>query len=185
MALVCSGDPGIFALASLVFELVEAGPAAHRRIEIEVAPGITAMQASAARAGAPLGHDFCAISLSDLLTPRHTIETRLQAAAEGDFVTAFYNPASQRRRVLLPRAREIFLQHRPPETPVMLASNLGRAGEVTRVTTLREFDPETVDMLTLVIFGSSTSRTVARAGAPAWIYTPRGYRTGEKKKTTS
>ncbi|MHA1545709.1 MAG: precorrin-3B C(17)-methyltransferase [Alphaproteobacteria bacterium] len=185
VALVCSGDPGIFALASLVFEMVEGGPAARRRIEIEVAPGITAMQAGAARAGAPLGHDFCAISLSDLLTPRHTIETRLLAAATGDFVTSFYNPASKRRRTLLPRAREIFLRHRPPKTPVIVASNLGREGELVTVTTLRDFDPATVDMLTLVIFGSSTSRVVERAGAPPWIFTPRGYHTGASQKDGS
>ncbi|MFV2091668.1 MAG: precorrin-3B C(17)-methyltransferase [Hyphomicrobiales bacterium] len=182
VALVCSGDPGVYALASLVFETIESGPAAHRRIEIEVSPGISAMQGAAARAGAPLGHDFCAISLSDLLTPRATIEARLQAAATGDFVTALYNPASKRRRTLLPHARKVFLEYRPPTTPVILASNLGRDGETTRVTTLADFDPATVDMLTLVIIGSSTSRAIARAGAPDWIYTPRGYRTGKNDK---
>lgn len=185
VALVCSGDPGIYALASLLFETIESGPAAHRRIEIEVSPGISAMQGAAARAGAPLGHDFCAISLSDLLTPRTTIEARLQAAATGDFVTALYNPASKRRRTLLPHARKIFLEYRPPATPVILASNLGRDGETTRVTTLADFDPATVDMLTLVIIGSTTSRAIARPGAPAWIYTPRGYRTGQNDKARS
>jgi len=176
VALVCSGDPGIYAMATLVFELIERGEdPAWKRCEIVVAPGISAVQAAAARIGAPLGHDFCCVSLSDLLTPWPTIERRLRAAAEGDFVVAFYNPVSQRRRHQLPAAREILLRHRPPETPVLLASNLGRPAERLALTTLGNLTSEAVDMLTLVLVGSSQSRVVARGDGGAWLYTPRGY----------
>jgi cobalt-precorrin 5A hydrolase/precorrin-3B C17-methyltransferase len=133
------------------------------------------MQAAAARAGAPLGHDFCAISLSDLLTPWPAIERRLKAAAEADFVIALYNPVSQRRRTQLAAAREILLQARPPETPVVLGRNLGRREENLRITTLAALDPETVDMLTVVLIGASTTRCFLRPDGGAWVYTPRGY----------
>jgi cobalt-precorrin 5A hydrolase/precorrin-3B C17-methyltransferase len=175
VALVCSGDPGIYALATLVLELVENEPD-WQRLEIVVSPGVSAMQAAAARFGAPLGHDFCAISLSDLLTPRAVIERRLEAAAAADFVLALYNPASQRRSELLPLAREILLRHRPPETPVIIARNLGRQDETSRLTSLSEFVPAEVDMLSLVLVGSSTTRRVPRLHGPDWVYTPRGYR---------
>ncbi len=180
VALVSSGDAGIYAMATLVFECLEAGglePGAER-IAIDIAPGISAMQAAAARAGAPLGHDFCTISLSDLLTPWEAIEKRIRAAAEGDFVIAFYNPVSQRRRTQLAAAREILLQHRPVETPVILARNLGRDGERVTTVTLQNLDVEAVDMLTLVIVGASSTRRVTAAGR-TWTYTPRGY---EKKR---
>ncbi len=121
VALVSSGDAGIYALATLVFECLDAEDPPATHVEIVVAPGVSAMQAAAARAGAPLGHDFCAISLSDLLTPWETIEARICAAAEADFVVAFYNPVSQRRRTQLAEAKRILLKHRPPETPVVLA----------------------------------------------------------------
>jgi len=182
VALVSSGDPGIYAMASLVFERLEAGPPAWRRIEIEVAPGISALQAAAARIGAPLGHDFCAISLSDLLTPWPTIERRLEAAAGGDFVVALYNPASARRAHQLARAREILLAAREPSTPVVLARNLGRAGESVRVIRLDALDVAAVDMLTLVLVGSSATRLVARNDGGVWVYTPRGYRAPEAEK---
>jgi cobalt-precorrin 5A hydrolase/precorrin-3B C17-methyltransferase len=133
------------------------------------------MQAAAARIGAPLGHDFCAISLSDLLTPWSAIEQRLKAAAEGDFVIAFYNPVSQRRRSQLAAAKEILLQKRPAETPVVLARNLGREGERVTVVNLADLDIDAVDMLTLVIVGSSETRSVARPDGGVWVYTPRGY----------
>ncbi|MEL6642269.1 MAG: precorrin-3B C(17)-methyltransferase, partial [Pseudomonadota bacterium] len=126
VALVCSGDAGIYAMGALVFELLDRGPDqmgvsdAARRVEVVCAPGVSALQAAAARAGAPLGHDFCAISLSDLLTPREDIVKRLHAAAEGDFVIAFYNPVSKRRRTLLAEARDILLAHRPADTPVLI-----------------------------------------------------------------
>lgn len=177
VALVCSGDPGIYALATLVFELLENAPdPAWARVAVAVSPGVSALQAAAARAGAPLGHDFCAISLSDLLTSWEAIERRVQAAAIGDFVVAFYNPVSARRREGLTRARDILLQHRSPGTPVLLARNLGRTDESLRLVALAELTPDLCDMLTLVLVGSSTSRRVPRLHGPDWLYTPRGYR---------
>jgi len=176
IALVCSGDPGIYALASLVFELLEREPLPDwSRIEVTVVPGISALQAAAARAGAPLGHDFCAISLSDLLTPRDAIVRRLKAAAAGDFVVALYNPQSGARRDLLPRAKEILASARPPGTPVIVARNLGRQDETLTLSTLRDFDPAPVDMLSLVVIGNSETSTTS-AGR---VFTPRGY--GNKK----
>ena len=176
VALVSSGDAGIYAMAALVFECLEAGglPDGAARAEIVVAPGISALQAAAARAGAPLGHDFCAISLSDLLTPWEAIERRIRAAAEGDFVIAFYNPVSGRRRMQLAAAKEILLRHRPPNTPVVLARNLGRAGEGLTTVPLADLEVEPVDMLTLVLVGASSTRQV-EAGGRVWTYTPRGY----------
>ncbi len=180
VALICSGDAGIYAMGALVFELLDRGPDAGgvsdaaRRVEVVSAPGVSALQAAAARAGAPLGHDFCAISLSDLLTPRDDIVTRLKAAAEGDFVIAFYNPVSKRRRTLLAEAREILLQHRPANTPVLLASSLGRPEETLRYRKLSELDVDEVDMLTVVLVGSSQSR-LAQLGTGARMFTPRGY----------
>jgi cobalt-precorrin 5A hydrolase/precorrin-3B C17-methyltransferase len=177
VALVCSGDPGIYALATLVFELLESGAdPAWARVEVNVSPGVSALQAAAARAGAPLGHDFCAISLSDLLTPFEVILKRVQAAAEGDFVVAFYNPVSLRRREALVRARDILLRHRPGDTPVTLARNLGRPDESLRLVRLDELTPDLCDMLTLVLVGSSTSRRVPQLHGADWVYTPRGYK---------
>jgi cobalt-precorrin 5A hydrolase/precorrin-3B C17-methyltransferase len=178
VALVCSGDAGIYAMAALVFELLDRGEmgvsAAARRVEIVCSPGISALQAAAARAGAPLGHDFCAISLSDLLTPRADILTRLHAAAAGDFVVALYNPVSARRRTLLAEARDILLARRPPDTPVLLATQLGRSGERLAFRRLDALDPDEADMLTIVIVGSSQSRLLMRGEGPR-MYTPRGY----------
>ncbi|MBB5721028.1 cobalt-precorrin 5A hydrolase/precorrin-3B C17-methyltransferase [Loktanella ponticola] len=180
VALVCSGDAGIYAMGALVFELLDRSPdqmgvsdAAHR-VEVVCSPGVSALQGAAARAGAPLGHDFCAISLSDLLTPREDIVKRLNAAAEGDFVIAFYNPVSMRRRTLLAEARDILLQYRPPETPVMLASSLGRPEEHVRYRRLDELEVDEVDMLTVVLVGSSHSR-LAQLGTGPRMFTPRGY----------
>ncbi|MDH3472714.1 MAG: precorrin-3B C(17)-methyltransferase [Rhodospirillales bacterium] len=176
VALVCSGDPGIYAMAALVFELLEReNKLAWRRPAVTVVPGISALQAAAARIGAPLGHDFCAISLSDLLTPWPVIERRLEAAAQGDFVVALYNPVSKRRRHQLAAAARILRAHRPADTPVVLARNLGRDGEAVAVIALDELSPERVDMLTLVLVGSSETRRVARGDGGAWVYTPRGY----------
>jgi cobalt-precorrin 5A hydrolase/precorrin-3B C17-methyltransferase len=178
VALVCSGDAGIYALATLVYELLDRNAnAGWNRVEVSVAPGISALQAAAARIGAPLGHDFCAISLSDLLTPSDDIERRLRAAADGDFVVAFYNPVSKRRRKLLAIARDILLEARPPKTPVILARNLGRTDEEVQVITLGDLEVDMVDMLTLVMVGSSQSRTFETSGGVR-VYTPRGY---EKK----
>ncbi len=173
VALVSSGDAGIYGLATLVFDLLDREDRPDwRRVELAVSPGISALQAAASRAGAPLGHDFCAISLSDLLTPWPAIETRLKAAAAADFVVALYNPRSLRRRDQLVAAKAIFLEHRPPETPVLLARNLGRAEEKITCVSLADFDPEMVDMLTLVMIGASSTRRVA---GTSWVYTPRGY----------
>lgn len=180
VALICSGDAGIYAMGALVFELLDRGPKqmgvsdAARRVEVVSTPGVSALQGAAARAGAPLGHDFCAISLSDLLTPREDIIKRLHAAAEGDFVIAFYNPVSLRRRTLLAEARDILLQHRPADTPVMLASSLGRAEEHVRYRKLSQLDVDEVDMLTVVLVGSSHSR-LAQLGEGPRMFTPRGY----------
>ena len=180
VALVCSGDAGIYAMGALVFELLDRGPDqmgvsdAARRVDVICSPGVSALQGAAARAGAPLGHDFCAISLSDLLTPRADIIKRLHAAAEGDFVIAFYNPVSMRRRTLLAEARDILLQHRPADTPVMLASSLGRPEEHIRYRRLADLQVDEVDMLTVVLIGSSNSRLAALGEGPR-MYTPRGY----------
>ncbi len=175
VALVSSGDAGIYALATLVFETLDEGDRGDwNRLAISVVPGISAMQAASARAGAPLGHDFCAISLSDLLTPWPTIEARLKAAAEGDFVLALYNPASKRRTTQLAAARDILLGARAPETPVLIARNLGRDGETTRVIKLCELKPDDADMTTLVVIGNSQTRRIPGHGQ-GWLYTPRGY----------
>ena len=180
VALVCSGDAGIYAMATLVYEVMAChDDPAVPRVEITVAPGISAFQAAAAKAGAPIGHDFCTISLSDLLTPWEVIERRLHAAAEGDFVVAFYNPKSQRRTTQIVRAMEILGGHRPPDTPVIIASSLGRPEENIRVRPLSEFDPDEVDMLTLVMVGSSETRVLETGDGKSWVYTPRGY---EKKR---
>ena len=177
VALVCSGDAGIYAMATLVFELFDKGGIsdAASRIEVQVSPGISALQGAAARIGAPLGHDFCTISLSDLLTPWADIQRRVKAAAEGDFVIAFYNPVSLKRRTQLAYARDRLLEHRPFDTPVILATNLGRPGELVRVVPLGELNIEEVDMLTCVVVGSSESRTVKTGDGRTWVYTPRGY----------
>ena len=177
VALVCSGDAGIYAMATLVFELLEHGQLsdAAGRISIQVSPGISALQAAAARAGAPLGHDFCTISLSDLLTPWEMIKKRVKAAAEGDFVIAFYNPVSKRRRIQLAHAKDVLLEYRPKDTPVILATKLGRDGENVRIIPLGDLDINEVDMLTVVVVGSSESRVIRTGDGRNWVYTPRGY----------
>lgn len=173
-ALVSSGDAGIYGLAALVFELLDGS---ERRdwaaVEVIVSPGVSAMQAAAARAGAPLGHDFCAISLSDLMTPWPVIRTRVDAAAAGDFVVALYNPRSARRLEGLAEAAAILLAHRAAATPVLIARNLGRDGEICQVTTLGALAEAEIDMLTIVIVGSSATRAIA--GDTPRLYTPRGY----------
>jgi cobalt-precorrin 5A hydrolase/precorrin-3B C17-methyltransferase len=174
VALVSSGDAGIYGLATLVFELIDRE---QRRdwsaVEITVAPGISAMQAAAARLGAPIGHDFCAISLSDLLTPWPVIRTRIEAAAAADFVVALYNPRSARRPARLAEAAAILLAHRPPETPVAIARNLGRAGETQRLLRLGDLPEADADMLSLVLIGNSQTRLIP--GSRPRLYTPRGY----------
>jgi cobalt-precorrin 5A hydrolase/precorrin-3B C17-methyltransferase len=167
VALVCSGDPGVFAMASLVCELTpgHGGPA------VTVVPGVTAAYGAAAVLGAPLGHDHAMVSLSDLLTPWPVIEHRLVAVAEGDLAVAFYNPRSQRRTWQLGRAIEILSEHRPPDCPVAVVTDVGRAERQRIVrTTIADLDPTTVDMLSLVVVGSSTTRWQADV-----MVTPRGY----------
>jgi cobalt-precorrin 5A hydrolase/precorrin-3B C17-methyltransferase len=188
VALVCSGDAGIYAMAALVFELLDPASnielaGAARRIAIEVIPGVSAFQAAAARAGAIIGHDFCAISLSDLLTPWSIIEQRLQAAAEGDFVVALYNPRSRRRSEQLERAMAVITSYRHADTPVVIASNLGRPQESTSIVRLIDFDASDVDMLTIVLVGSASSRAFARDDGTVVAYTPRGYAAKRKRLT--
>lgn len=180
VALLCSGDAQIYAMAALVFELLAADGAralsdAARRVAVESHPGISAFQMASARAGALIGHDFCCISLSDLLTPREDILKRLDAAAEGDFVTCLYNPRSGRRTDLIVETKSKYLQHRPASTPVIVARNLGRDDEKVDVMPLADFDPESIDMLTIVLIGSSTSRAFPRGDGRTVAYTPRGY----------
>jgi cobalt-precorrin 5A hydrolase/precorrin-3B C17-methyltransferase len=179
VALVCSGDAGIYAMAALVYEVIDLEPS---RIAVNVIPGISAFQAAAAKAGAMIGHDFCCISLSDLLTPWEAIEKRLKAAAEGDFVISFYNPRSLKRRDQLERAFAILKQHRPADAPVIIASNLGRPEEKVKIVSFAEFNPDDVDMLTLVMIGSSQSKRFVRGNGKTYAYTPRGY---AKKRETA
>jgi len=174
VALVSSGDAGTYGLASLVLELIDRTPEARwQTVELVVCPGLSAMQAAAARAGAPLGHDFCAISLSDLMTPWDVIQQRLEAAAGADFVVALYNPRSSRRQAQLREAAHILMRHRSPETPVFIGRNLGRAGEERRIIRLTELAAADIDMLTILLVGSSRTRCLD--GNPAYLYTPRGY----------
>jgi len=180
VALICSGDANIFAMGALIYELLAATgdraiSDAAKRVAIETCPGISAFQAAAAKSGALIGHDFCCISLSDLLTPREDILKRLDAAAAGDFVTAFYNPRSMRRTDLIQIAKQKYLEHRPANTPVVIASNLGRPAEKVRVVTLEDFNPEEIDMLTIVMFGSSQSKSFTRGSGETVAFTPRGY----------
>ncbi|MEJ2624379.1 MAG: precorrin-3B C(17)-methyltransferase [Pseudolabrys sp.] len=173
VALVSGGDPGVFAMAAAVCEQIEAGAAAWRAIDLAVVPGVTAMLAVAARVGAPLGHDFCAISLSDNLKPWPVVERRLDAAASGGFVIALYNPISRARPWQLGAAFERLGRHLSGTTPVVFGRAVGRADESISVHTLADADPATADMATLVIVGSALTRVVARPGRAPLVYTPR------------
>ncbi len=172
VAVVSGGDPGVFAMAAAIFEALDADVAA-RDILVTVMPGVSAMQAASARLGAPLGHDFCVISLSDNLKPWSLIERRLAAAADGDFVIALYNPASKARPAQIFQAFECLRRRKSGDTPVAFARAVGRPGEDMLITTLAEADPSVADMATLVIIGSSQTRLVPRPGTTPWIYTPR------------
>ncbi|HWH90044.1 MAG TPA: precorrin-3B C(17)-methyltransferase [Pseudomonas sp.] len=179
---VSSGDPGVFAMAAAVLEaLHESDDPAWHRVDLEILPGVSASLATAAQAGAPLGHDFCVISLSDNLKPWSIIEKRLDLAAEADLALAFYNPISRARPWQLGRALEIVAQHRTPDTPVVLGRDIGRPGQTLRTTTLGALTPDQVDMRTMVLIGSSTTCTFPRADGGEWVYTPRWY--GEKPMT--
>ena len=174
VAVVSGGDPGIFAMAAAVFEAAEESRAWHT-LDIAVIPGVTAMQAAAARLGAPLGHDFCAISLSDNLKPWAVIEKRLKAAAEADFVIVLYNPASKGRPTRIAEAFAMLRGLKSATTPVAFARAVGRPDEKLTLTRLGKADVGAVDMATLVIVGSSETRYVPREGARPWMLTPRSY----------
>ena len=176
VAVVSSGDPGVFAMAAAVLEV--AAEERYKDVPVRVLPGLTAAQAVASRVGAPLGHDFCVLSLSDRLKPWPVIEARLAAVAAADLVLAIYNPASKTRTWQLGRAREILLGHRSPETPVVVGRDVGGAAEEVRVTTLGELDPSGVDMRCLLIVGSSQTRTVVRGEGSRAVFTPRTYPAG-------
>jgi precorrin-3B C17-methyltransferase len=173
VALVSGGDPGVFAMAAAVCEQIESGPAAWRGLDLEIVPGITAMLAVAARVGAPLGHDFCALSLSDNLKPWPVIERRLDAVAQAGFVIALYNPISRARPWQLTAALERLRRHLPATTPIVFGRAVGRADETVAVTTLQAADPAGADMATLVIVGSAETRLVPRPGHAPLVYTPR------------
>ena len=174
VAVVSSGDPGVFAMASVVLEAA-ADDARFAGVPVAVVPGITAAQAVASMAGAPLGHDYVMLSLSDRLKPWDVIARRLTAAAQGDFAIAIYNPASQSRRQQLADARSLLLAHRDPGTPVVIGRAVGSDEQRVTVTTLGEFDPADVDMRCLVIVGSSQSRVVRDGDGAARVITPRRY----------
>jgi cobalt-precorrin 5A hydrolase / precorrin-3B C17-methyltransferase len=176
VVVVSSGDPGIFAMAAAVLEVLdkEANPA-WQSIDLQINPGISAMQAAAAAIGAPLGHDFCAISLSDILKPWEVVAARIAAVAEADLAIAFYNPISSQRSWQLTAAKEIILKSRSATTPVILARNLGRPGQEVRVITLGELVPTSADMRTVILIGSSQTRLIPRADGNSWVYTPRSY----------
>ncbi len=171
--LVSGGDPGVFAMAAAVFEAIEFGPKEWRSIDVVVEPGVTAMLAAAARIGAPLGHDFCAISLSDNLKPWSAIEKRLRLACEADFAIALYNPASLARPEGIHRAFKVLRQAKPGNTVIVFARAIGRVDERVLTTELESADPATADMQTLVIVGSSATRVIQREQGHPWVYTPR------------
>ena len=177
VAVVSSGDPGIFAMASAVLEALDGADGAASGVEVRVVPGLSAMPVAASRVGAPLGHDFAVVSLSDILKPWAVVERRLEAAAGADMALALYNPASQTRREQLERAIEVLRRHRSPSTPVVVARAVGSDAEAVTVTTLGALDPGVVDMRTLLIVGSSTTRIISANGHGGRdrVYTPRSY----------
>ncbi|MDF0544234.1 precorrin-3B C(17)-methyltransferase [Sphingobium sp. H39-3-25] len=172
VVVVSSGDPGVFAMAAAVFEALEAGPDHWRELDIRVLPGITAMLAASARAGAPLGHDFCAINLSDNLKPWPLIERRLRLAAEADFAMAFYNPRSKARPEGFARALEVLREACRDDRPMLFARAVSTPEERLQIVPLTQATPEMADMRTMVIVGSSQTRLIKRAAGPI-LYTPR------------
>ncbi len=175
VCVVSSGDPGIFAMASAVLECVDQGPPSWHSLDVRILPGLSAMQAAASRVGAPLGHDFCVISLSDRLKPWEIVVKRLEAAACADFAIALYNPISSERLWQLAEARSIVAKHRGPETPVVLARSVGRPDERLTITDLEHFDATQADMQSIVLIGSSTTRTMLMENGRKLLYTPRSY----------
>lgn len=174
VAVVSSGDPGVFAMAAAVYEVLDerGGSGRWDAVEVTVVPGVTAALAVAARAGAPLGHDWCCLSLSDNLKPWPVIEQRLQAIGAADLVVALYNPVSRHRPWQLERAFDVLRGHRPETTPVVLGRDVGRPGESVTVTDLATVDLSVADMRTVIVVGSSTTRTIVSRRA---VYTPRSY----------
>jgi precorrin-3B C17-methyltransferase len=177
VVIVSGGDPGVFGMAAALFEALEQSPATFRSLDVGVVPGVTAMLAAAARLGAPLGNDFCALNLSDNLKPWALLEKRLALAAQADFVIALYNPASRARAEQVHAAFAILRQHRAANTVVVFAQAVGRPDEELSVTTLGDADPAQADMRTLILIGSSSTRCIERPGSVPWVYTPR--RAGE------
>lgn len=176
VVVVSSGDPGVFAMAAAVLEaLHESSDPAWHRVDLQILPGVSASLATAAQAGAPLGHDFCVMSLSDNLKPWSIIEKRLDLAAQADLVLAFYNPISRARPWQLGQALEIVRRHRDGQTPVVLGRDIGRPGQTLRVVSLCELLPEMVDMRTMVLVGSSTTTVFKHPHGVQWVYTPRWY----------
>ncbi len=176
VVVVSSGDPGVFAMAAAVLEaLHESSDSNWHNVDLEILPGVSASLATAAQAGAPLGHDFCVMSLSDNLKPWAIIEKRLDLASQADLALTFYNPISRSRPWQLGRALEIVAQYRTAETPVVLGRDIGRPGQTLRVTTLGQLSPDQVDMRTMVLIGSSTTCVFPRAEGGEWVYTPRWY----------
>jgi precorrin-3B C17-methyltransferase len=173
VAVVSGGDPGVFAMAAAICEQIESGPDAWRALDVAFIPGITAMLAVAARIGAPLGHDFCAMSLSDNLKPWDLVERRLDAAADAGFVIALYNPISRARPWQLGHALERLRRHLPGTVPVVFGRAVGRPDERIAIITLAEARAEDADMATLIIIGSRETRVIARPGRSALVYTPR------------
>lgn len=173
VAVVSSGDPGVFAMAAAVFEAVEQGPENYRHLDIEVLPGITAMLAASARAGAPLGHDFCAINLSDNLKPWELIEKRLRLASEADFAMAFYNPRSKSRPDGFAKALDVLKACCKDDRPVIFARAVSTNDETINIVGLSQTTAEMADMRTMVIVGSSHTRLIQRTGQTPWVYTPR------------
>jgi len=174
VAVVSGGDAGVFGMASALFEAIDHGPPEWRALEVEVVPGISALLAAAARVGAPLGHDFCVLSLSDNLKSWETIAARLTAAATAGFAIALYNPLSRARPWQLGAAFDVLRVHLPGATRVVFATAVSRPDERVTVTTLAAADPALADMRTLVLVGTQATRTIERAGAVPWIYAPRG-----------
>lgn len=176
VALVSSGDPGTYAIATLVFELLEKAPApGWDKIAIQVMPGVSAFQAAAAAIGAPMAHDLCLISLSDLLTPWEVIRKRVEAAARSDLLIALYNPVSRKRRGQLEETVSILLERRPPQTPVVVARQVGREGQSISVVELGSLTPDHADMLTVLLIGTAATRRFTLPDGREWVYTPRGF----------
>lgn len=173
VAVVSGGDPGVFAMAAAVFEAIDGGPPAYRSLDVTVCPGVTAMLAAAAKLGAPLGNDFCALNLSDNLKPWRIIARRLRLAAQADFTIALYNPASRARPEQVHAAFALLRAELPADRVVMFAKAIGRPDEEVIVTNLGAADPGLADMRTLLLIGASATRCIERSGATPWVYSPR------------